>query len=80
MFVTKLDKERYFNDNSKIMEHFTQPLVVVWVFRWTFSPSSHSSSSSPSSPSSPHHQVLFLLGTENAVGGVWVIGCVCHLV
>ena len=23
---------------------------------------------------------LFLFGTENAVGGAWVFGCVCHLV
>ena len=35
------------------------PLAVAWVFRWTFFPS----------PSSPPSNFVFLLVTENAVGG-----------
>ena len=58
----------------------THPPRGAWVFRCQVSP--------PLPPLPlPHLQSfvslryrMFLLGTENAVGGAWVFGSVCHLV
>ena len=55
----------------ELFDFLPTPLAVVWVFRWTFSPSS--------SPS--YHQLFVSLRYRKCCGGgAWVLGCVCHLV
>ncbi len=54
------------------------PLAGAWVNRWTFSPPLLLLSHLQSYVSLRYR--TFLLGTENAVGGLGFFGSVCHLV